>query len=199
MSTQRIGVSTDEKMEASHLRASCFREYQLTIFTYHIMFHYYRLFVLVFLVSALTFLLGCGKKGPAVHHVEGIVTVDGQPVEGANVNFAPKQVLGPDDLSGPLLAGGTTGSNGKYTLSTSRGSAVGGGTTAGEYHVTIVKKKMTNAPTAPLAPGQRIIPQYEYGVPQVFERDSKISVEVVKGKNTFNFDLKSDGTFEVTK
>ena len=165
------------------------------------MFHYNRYILLASLLFVLAFLPGCGKRGPKVYHVEGIVTVDGEPVEGANVSFVPKQASGADDLSGPLLAGGATDANGKYTLSTSRGSAIGGGTTAGDYKVTIVKKKMTNAPTAPLAAGQRLVPQYEYGVPRAFEdsNNAKISVEVVKGKNTFNFALKSDGTFEVTQ
>ncbi|MCL2624057.1 MAG: hypothetical protein FWD31_10365 [Planctomycetaceae bacterium] len=164
------------------------------------MFHYFRFFVLVPFVLALAFLPGCGKKGPKVYLVEGIVTVDGKTVEGADVSFVPKQASSsPDDLSGPLLASGKTDVNGKYTLSTTRGSVVGGGTTPGEYKITIVKKKMTNAPTAPLAAGQRHVPQYEYGVPRDFEdsNKSKIFVEVVKGKNSFNFDLKSDGTFEI--
>jgi len=160
------------------------------------MLHYNRFFVLVPFVCLLALLFGCGQKGPKVHFVTGIVTLDGQPVEGASVNFAPKQATDPSDIKGPLLAGGTTDANGKYTLSTTRGSAVGGGTTEGEYHVTIVKKKLTNPPTAPGAMVGR--PQYEYGVPQVFERDSKMTAEVVKGKNTINFALKTDGTFETS-
>ena len=42
-------------------------------------------------------------------------------------------------------------------------------------------------------------PQWDYGVPMAFERDTPLAVTVVKGKNTFNFDLRSDGTFEITK
>ena len=143
-------------------------------------------------------LAGCGPKGPDVNLVEGVVTLDGTPVEGANVNFAPKQEPAPGDISGPLLAGGATDANGKYTLSVIRGGAIGGGTTAGEYNVSIVKKRVTNAPTAPNQPMVGP-PKFEYDIPQVFERASKITAEVVKGKNTINFVLKSDGTFEVTK
>ena len=162
------------------------------------MLHYCRFFVLMLFVFVLAFLPGCGPKGPKVQYVEGVVTLDGKPVEGASVNFSPKQQSSdPNDIKGPLLAGGKTDANGKYTISTTRGSAVGGGTTEGEYIVSIVKKTLANAPTAPGAMVGR--PQYEYGVPQVFERDSKISVEVVKGKNKFDFALKSDGTFEVTQ
>ena len=162
--------------------------------------HYTRFFALLPLVFILALPCGCPSKGPTVNRVEGIVTLDGTPVEGANVSFAPKAGSG-EDLSGPLLAGGKTDAAGKYTLTTNRGSTVGAGTTAGEYNVSIVKKTMTNPLTAPLAPGQRFVPQYEYGVPKAFEEAAKsgISVEVVKGKNVINFALKSDGTFEITK
>ena len=164
------------------------------------MYHSYRFFSLLPFVFLL-FLSGCGPKGPKVHQVEGIVTLDGTPVEGANVSFVPIRASDPNDLSGPLLAGGATDAAGKYTLSTSRGSAIGGGTTMGEYNVSIVKKSMANALSGPLAPGQRFVPQFHYDVPRAFEDSTKsnISVEVVKGKNVFNFALKSDGTCEVTK
>ena len=161
----------------------------------------YRVFASLFIIFVLVSLLGCGSKGPKVYRVEGIVTLDGTPVADANVSFVPKQAGAPDDLTGPLLAGGATDAAGKYTLTTNRGSAIGGGTTVGEYQVSIVKKKMTNPLTGPLAPGQRFVPQYQYEVPRAFEdsQKSNISVEVVKGKNVFNFALKSDGTCEVTK
>ena len=33
--------------------------------------------------------LGCGQRGPVVEMVEGVVLLDGQPVEGATVLFSP--------------------------------------------------------------------------------------------------------------
>ena len=138
---------------------------------------------------------GCGPGGPPVQYVEGIVTLDGVPVEGANVNFGPKQAASAgSDVA--LVAGGVTDAQGKYTISSVGGGKIGGGTTVGEYVVAIVKKTMTtpvgvSGPTGP--------PRYRYDVPAAFERNSPIAVTVAKGKNTFNFNLKSDGTCDVTK
>ena len=160
--------------------------------------HYHRIFSLLPFVCLLVLFSGCGPGGPALQYVEGVVTLDGKPVEDANISFAPKQVLETDNDNGPLLAGGQTDANGRYKLSTSLSTGIDKGTTVGEYVVTIVKKRVTNPPTGP---GQQMgRPIFEYTVPRVFENsdDSKITVTVVKGKNTFNFDLKSDGTFEVT-
>ena len=165
----------------------------------HIMCLYNRFFSLLFFVGLLALLSGCGPKGPAINYVEGVVTLDGEPVDGANVSFAPKQMGAPGGIDGTLLAGGRTDTNGKYTLSTTIGSAIGGGTTIGEYDVTIVKKRLTNTFTGP---GQMVgRPNYAYDVPRAFENaeTSKITVEVVKGKNTINFALSSDGTFDITK
>jgi len=158
-----------------------------------------RFFATLFFALFLTLLAGCGQKGPDVQYVEGIVTIDGKPVEAATVNFAP--LVESSDLSGTLLGMGRTDVHGKYTLSTNRGSIVGGGTTVGEYKVSIVKKEVTNAPTEPLLGGQSWVPKFLYHVPKVFEdaRTSPLTVEIVRGKNVFHFALKSDGTFEITK
>ena len=160
---------------------------------------HYRFFATLLIVFSLLFLEGCGPRGPVVHFVEGTVTLDGQPVEEALVSFVP--LVESDDLSGPLLAIGYTDADGKYTLTTTRGSTVDGGTSLGEYKVTIVKKDMLNLPTGPIPPGQRFVPNWHYHVPQAFEDSSKssIDVEVVRGRNVFNFALKSDGTCEITK
>ena len=148
-------------------------------------------------------ILGCGPAGPAVQPVSGTVTLDGQPVEGATISFVPLEDPGASDLSGPLLAIGRTDASGKYALTATQSTAVDRGTTVGQYKVTIVKKNMANAPTGPPPAGQRFVPRYEYHVPQAFEGGiagpSPIEVEVVRGRNVFNFSLKSDGTFEMTK
>lgn len=68
---------------------------------------------------------GCGHK---MAKVEGIVTLDGEPVEGATVTFIP-------DGSG-LQASGRTGSDGVFRLST---RTTGDGVAHGTYKVIIVK------------------------------------------------------------
>ena len=162
------------------------------------MSHHYRFCVLLLFVFSLVFFSACGRKGPKVNYVEGILTLDGTPVAGVDVAFIPTKTSEANDLSGTLLASGRTDSGGKYKLSTTRGSAVDAGTTVGEYKVTFVKKELIFGPGGPS--GNRP-PQFRYDVPHVFEEEdqSKIIVEVVKGKNVFNFALKSDGTCEVTK
>ena len=157
--------------------------------------------VVLFVAILAAFSFGCGPKGPNVNHVEGIVTLDGEPVPGASVNFTPKtRSSDTEDLNVPLVASGRTDANGKYLLSAMRGGKIDGGTTVGEYGVSLSKKTITNLPKDPKVPF-RGPPIYQYDVPKKFEtpEDSGITVEVAKGKNVFNLALKSDGTFEVTK
>jgi hypothetical protein len=128
------------------------------------MFHYNRFFSLLTFVCLLTLLSGCGPGGPPVQYVEGIVTLDGVPVEGANVNFGPKQAS--EESNAALVAGGITDAQGKYTISAVSGGKIGGGTTVGEYVVSVVKKTMTT-PVGPSGPIGR--PEYRYDVPMAFE------------------------------
>jgi hypothetical protein len=85
---------------------------------------------LVFVVIALGLVIGCdsGPDRPATFSVTGTVTLDGDPVEGAAVNFIP--------TSGGKSAAGVTDASGKYSLTT---FASGDGAVPGEYNVTIAK------------------------------------------------------------
>ncbi|HBT77364.1 MAG TPA: hypothetical protein DEB39_10690 [Planctomycetaceae bacterium] len=148
-------------------------------------------------------LLGC-RKGPDTQFIEGVVKLDGVPLEKATVTFAPKSTdYDPETLERPLLASGVTDEKGYYRLSSVGGGQIGGGTTVGSYVVLIVKKEQTNTPP-PAKPGEPSIsvrPEYKYHTPKKFEtRDtSGIEVDVVKGRNHFQFDLQSDGGFEIEK
>jgi hypothetical protein len=74
---------------------------------------------------------GCGSGGPKLHKVSGTVTLDGQPLAGADVNFEP------DDYAGGLqAASGRTTTDGSYTLTT---YTSGDGAMEGNYKVTISK------------------------------------------------------------
>ena len=164
------------------------------------MFHYHRFCTLLLFICSLMLLPGCGQQGPPVNPVGGIVTLDGQPVANASISFTPVQGSGSGDMSDPLVSGGNTDADGKYTLTAVRGGVIGGGTTVGKYNVTIIKKELLNAPSGP---GQQMVgrPRFHYVVPQVFESEStsNVQVEVVKGKNVFNFALTSTGTCEITQ
>ncbi len=72
----------------------------------------------------LCLLSGCGS-GPALYQVSGIVTVDGEPVEGLMVAFAP--------VTEGMSGAGRTDAMGKYTITCSQGR----GLPAGEYNVAI--------------------------------------------------------------
>ena len=74
---------------------------------------------------------GCGRSGPAVAYVEGIVLLDGEPVTGASVGFTP--------VSAGQPAFGKTDAAGVFHLTTVRGGARDGGAVVGEYAVTITK------------------------------------------------------------
>jgi hypothetical protein len=45
-----------------------------------------RLFIVLFSTLALA---GCGSQGLKTHYVEGIITLDGQPLEDAMITFFP--------------------------------------------------------------------------------------------------------------
>jgi hypothetical protein len=96
------------------------------------------LFILVVAVG----LSGCGG---GLASVEGVVTLDGQPVEGASVSFAPQ-----DDTGKP--ASGATDAQGRFKLSTAGKPGAENGT----YKV-VVTKVDTTAGTATLKPGD---PEY---------------------------------------
>lgn len=154
------------------------------------------------LIALLLLCVSC-TRGPNTQFIEGIVTLDGVPAERATVNFLPKspsEAL--DSTERPLLASGVTDAQGYYRLSSVMGGKFGGGTTMGEYKVTLVKKEQTNKPIVKDdRPVRSIRPVYKYHIPEKFEKrgTSEIEVTVTKGKNRFNFDLQSDGSFEIKK
>jgi hypothetical protein len=83
-------------------------------------------------LAAVVVFAGCGGGGSEVGAtaVSGTVTLDGQPVEGANVAFAPKG-------EGGRAATGITDAEGKFTLTTLE---AGDGAMPGSYGVTVTKK-----------------------------------------------------------
>lgn len=77
---------------------------------------------------------GCGAPAPAFPEpvpVSGTITMEGKPLEHAIVYFVPNAAeLGPG-------ATGVTGTDGKYTLSTSTGPDAKPGAAPGEYRVAV--------------------------------------------------------------
>jgi len=133
-------------------------------------------------VAALALMLTAGcRRGPAVVFVEGVVRLDGQPLEAASVAFTPVEA------KGELPATGFTDATGRFVLS-ARGAGLGRGTTVGDY-IVIVKKEV-------VPPGQEeaLSPIVELHTPvQYLQKEtSPLRATVKQGRNRFEFDLASD-------
>lgn len=147
-------------------------------------------------------LIGCG--GPSTiktEYVEGLLTVDGEPVPDATVQFVPV-----NEGQG-LPAVGMTDERGIYTLTASPGgdqrAEHGGGTTPGEYHVGIIANKVDTPMSPeeaeeagieyqpPSEAEQRQGPPITYVVPQKYNypKGSGITVTVSEGKNDIPLEL----------
>ena len=153
-------------------------------------------------------LTGCGQQGgPKVNYVEGVVTLDGTPLEGATVGFSPA------DTAKGVGAVGTTGAGGVFKLTAVQGGKPDGGAVAGEYSVTFQKSsipiqsneelerlrtdpnygKLQSLPKREVAPKYKTIVPPAYGSPAT----SGFRVSIKAGKNVgdeFKFNLKSDYT-----
>ncbi len=130
---------------------------------------------------------GCGSSRIPTEPVEGVVTLDGVPVEKVNVNFIPK------NTGTGETAGGMTDAAGKYVLSSMNGD-FGKGALEGEYLVTLSKMEVTTFDKPRPSPSGMIYSSSKELMPKecVTARSTKLTAKVVKGKNTFNFDVKSN-------
>ncbi len=122
---------------------------------------------------------GSGKAGIPLASVTGVVTLDGQPVEGAVVQFNPAQGQIVADKNEPGGGGsfGLTDASGKYTLKfdTQREGAVIG------VHSVSVARPARNDEEA-LKPDP---------IPAKYNLQSKLSAEVKEGANVHNLELSS--------
>jgi hypothetical protein len=118
-------------------------------------------------VLAVVTLPGCGG-GPEVAPVTGRVTLDGRPLEHADVTFQPDRSQRPSN--------GRTNADGRYQLAYKRGQP---GALVGEHTVRInVSSELVAKPPA---------------IPARYDAESELRAEVKSGEeNVFNFDLKSD-------
>jgi hypothetical protein len=147
---------------------------------------------------------GCGRSGPDVQFVEGIVRLDGTPIANAVVDFRPLQETS-------LAATGSTDASGRYRLTSTRGGKRGGGALVGDYAVTISKwrNRMEDIPepdpsdTAARTEWDRKVRAIgdlppDYIVPKRYgdHSTSGLTATVKPGRNTgpaFTFELTSAG------
>lgn len=108
------------------------------------------------ILVCLGFLLGC--SGGDMLPVEGTVTLDGEPLEGAAISFVPAE--------GGRPCSGQTDAQGHFTLAS---YVAGDGVPPGEYKVTVIKldarRQATAAPTEEgAADGQKAMGNIEQSV-----------------------------------
>lgn len=133
-------------------------------------------------------LAGCGPRGPVVAFVEGEVILDGQPVDGATVSFAPTDGAG-------LPAIGKTDGTGRFNLTSTRGGTPNAGAVVGRYAVTVSKIGYDLGGKPPPADGDYSGVPVRHFVPATYGEaaSSGLSADVARGRNTFRFELSSGG------
>ncbi len=131
------------------------------------------LLVLVSLLAA-----GCGSDGNLAP-VKGIVTLDGEPLAGARVEFDPAPEEGIRGKSTGSASYGKTDSSGRYTLQYTHEKQ---GALVGKHTVRITTRGMTvDADGKEVLVPERLPPKYHL--------DSELTREVTPGSNTFDFPL----------
>ena len=148
------------------------------------------LLALLFLVATVS-IFGCSDGKLKTEPVRGIVTLDGEPLEGATVSFTPKN-------SGEGIASyAQTNTKGEYLLQTLAGR-VDAGTLPGEYTVTVSKfksvptgRKIRDDNTGEMVEEVEGVILFPRMVTYANAKTTPFSATVVKGQNHFDFDLKS--------
>lgn len=134
-------------------------------------------------VTAAAFLLLAGCRPSEFQYVEGVITLDGVPVEAATVTFRPREQRG-------MMAAGVTDSSGRYRLNPLRGKD-GAGALVGEYDVAVFKAR------EPGGEGTFLVREggIEYVTPPGYAdtATSGLTATIKSGRNTgesVSFDLK---------
>jgi len=160
-------------------------------------------FTLVLVGLSVLVFAGCNNPDARFSRVEGTITYNGVPVEGANVTFAPASGTGDP-------AAGLTNASGKFTLTTAGATNAGTGAVPGEYIVQVSKVETSQTTDPDEAAyhrqeitydelqvrlsnkgGSRTTYAYKALLPTKYDaHDSPLKATVVKGKNEpFVFDL----------
>jgi hypothetical protein len=113
-------------------------------------------------------LVGCHKPGPELAPVSGHVTLNGKPLENADVVFQP------DNGKSPAVA--RTDAEGRYELAYKRG-VVGGPVGPNTVQIRVSKEVVRKPPN--------IAPR--------FNSKSELHREVKAGQNEFDFDVTTEG------
>jgi hypothetical protein len=112
-------------------------------------------------------LTGCGNSGPQIAPVHGRVTLDGRPLENANVEFKPKD--------SPRPSTGLTNADGQYELAYKRGQ-LGAVVGLNSVRITVSSELVKNPPK----------------IAARFNSQSELEREVKPGDNPFDFDVTTE-------
>jgi len=123
----------------------------------------------------LTSFVGCGPND-GLNPVEGMVTLDGQPIEKGTINMGPMVGQSGTAVGGEII-------NGVYKVRASEGEMV----------VTIRSQKAVpiENPTAD-EQAHGVTERIEEQIPAKYNQASELKFTVVKGKNVQNFELVGD-------
>jgi hypothetical protein len=119
-----------------------------------------------FVLSAMSF-AGCGDTGPELAPVTGRITLNGAPLENADILFQPEGSKPP--------SAGRTDASGRYELAYKRG-VMGGIVGSNTVRITISSDVVANPPN----------------IPARYNTESELTKEVKSGQNEINFDLTAD-------
>jgi len=148
--------------------------------------------LLIAFIFTAVFCVGCGaNKNPfGTVYIEGVVTVDGEPMQGISVSLLPR--------TGDLAAGGITDANGKFTVATG-GAPVGSGAKPGEYDV-VFRKQHSEGLHLSMEESKAMYGRGElpmtYLIPKKYANPTTsgidpITVSEKKSENKFRFELNS--------
>jgi hypothetical protein len=152
-----------------------------------------------FLLEILVFtciLIGCGHRSTfSTEPVDGLVTLDGKPLNQATITFSPILNETPDAKP----AYGLSDEGGKFKMTAANGGLEGKGTTIGKYVICITKiVGMTSLSDEEIkkrnAQGIAVQLEVKSVIPQKYSdiSTSGLNFEVVRGKNTCILELKSE-------
>jgi hypothetical protein len=112
-------------------------------------------------------LAGCSNTGPEIAPVTGRITLDGKPLEKADIIFQPADSKPPSSAR--------TGADGRYQLAYKRG-VMGGTVGSNTVQITISSDVVANPPN----------------IPARYNSESELTKEVKPGPNEINFALTTD-------
>jgi hypothetical protein len=131
---------------------------------------------LAFWAASLLLLTGCADEGRLA--LEGAVTLDGQPLDKGFITFRPQP-----GTPGPTAGGPIEG--GRFSIAPEQGAF------AGTFRVEISAQRPTGKTLLDADTGQ-VVPHYEQGLPERYNRRSELAAEVKPGlRNHFEFALTS--------